>query len=146
MRVLCVADQDVVRYPQYLEAIQQMDVAYFEGCGNEFKANRIWFAAVENDKVLGYAAIAILHEQKLLFFSRAAVQPNARGRGIHKRLIKARLRKAKALTFGGKIKTIITYTVIDNVISANNLIKHGFRLYTPQTKWVGDVIYFSRAI
>lgn len=144
MRIVCVAELDKVYHPQYLESIKELDNRFFPGCGDEFRSNRIWFAAVENKKVLGYSAIALIPDQKLIFFSRAAVVPEARGKGIHKRLIKARLTKAKK--FAGKYHSIITYVVLDNVISGNNLIKHGFRLYTPQQQWAGDVIYFARKL
>lgn len=64
------------------------------------------------------------------YLCRAGVIPEYRGRGIQKRLIRVRERKAKALGW----PEVISDTNL-NPASANSLIACGFRTYTPEEPW-----------
>lgn len=77
------------------------------------------------------------------YFIRAGVLRPYRGKGIQKRMIKARLRMAKKVG----LKTCVTYVKGFNHASANSLIKCGFKLYSPQTKWGGkSALYFQKCL
>lgn len=76
-----------------------------------------------------------------VFLSSAGVLPCARGAGLQRRMIRARIQWAR--TMGAS--TVITYTVYDNYASIVNLLKCGFEFYTPHYRWVGkDVHYFIK--
>lgn len=65
------------------------------------------------------------------YLKRAGVLPEHRGQGLQRRLLKVRERKARELGW----VSVITDTT-DNVPSANNLIKAGYRLFEPPYgKW-----------
>lgn len=65
------------------------------------------------------------------FLSRACVDPAYRGQGIQKRLIRARVRRARKLG----CPRVVTYTHPGNVASINSLIACGFRA---AAQWHGD--------
>ena len=67
-----------------------------------------------------------------VYLCRAGVLKEHRGRGIQKRLIKARLKKAKALGMNWAITD--TY---NNPASANSIIACGFQCFDPTVPW-GD--------
>lgn len=64
------------------------------------------------------------------YFCRAGVLPTYRGRGLQKKLIRARMAKAKKLGWN----YVITDTT-DNPASSNSLISCGFKLYEPSKPW-----------
>ena len=68
------------------------------------------------------------------FMSRAGVLDEHQGKGLHKRLIRARIKYARV----HKYKCVWTYTHTGNAISSNNLIKMGFKTY--DAGWKGPFI------
>jgi GNAT superfamily N-acetyltransferase len=66
------------------------------------------------------------------YLCRAGVLPSHRGQGVQKRLIRARVRQARALGW----KWLITDTH-KNPASSNSLIACGFKLFEPSKPW-GD--------
>ena len=64
------------------------------------------------------------------YLCRAGVLPSHRGRGVQKRLIRVRIRQARALGW----KWLITDTY-ENPASANSLIATGFKMYEPSQPW-----------
>ena len=64
------------------------------------------------------------------YLCRAGVLSSHRGQGVQKRLIRARVRQARALGW----KWLITDTH-DNPASSNSLIACGFKLYEPSKPW-----------
>jgi GNAT superfamily N-acetyltransferase len=104
--------------------------------------SRYWWIAYIGKQEIGFAGVGIF-DNDAAFMCRAGVLPQFRSRGIHKRLIRTRLRYLKKLGF----KQAITYTSITNTRSANALIKCRFKMYRPAFAWAGDdVIYFSKNI
>lgn len=112
----------------------------FKGCPNEFKSNRDWWVVL-NDKgiIVGYCGS--IYSEGICIFNRAWVKKPYRGKGLHKKMIRIRLRAAKK-TSG----VAITYTITTNFASANNLISLGFRLYEPVYKYGGEVLYFMKTL
>lgn len=102
-----------------------------------------WWVAFDDGKPVAFAGVKITIRDRFAYFCRAGVLPSHRGRGLQARLIRARVAWAKKQG----IKQAITDTVIDNAPSSNNLIKCGFKLYTPESKWCGSqALYWSRKL
>lgn len=99
-----------------------------------------WWIAwdTEAHELAGYAG-AVWLSGSIYFLSRAGVARAYRGKGLQKRLIRARVaagRKAGATM-------IVTYTLPHNAASSNNLIACGFRTYNPFSAYGGgDAIYW----
>jgi GNAT superfamily N-acetyltransferase len=64
------------------------------------------------------------------YLCRAGVLESHRGRGLQKRLIRVRERKARKLGW-----THVVTDTYENPASANSLIKCGFRSYLPRNPW-----------
>jgi GNAT superfamily N-acetyltransferase len=64
------------------------------------------------------------------YLCRAGVLPSHRGQGVQKRLIRARVRQARALGWNW----LITDTY-QNPASSNSLINTGFKLFEPTKPW-----------
>jgi GNAT superfamily N-acetyltransferase len=93
--------------------------------------HEFWFAYDESNRVVGFASAKYLDGTKAVYLSRAAVHREARGAGLHKRLIRVRLQWAKSLG----CDLCITYTSTRNYRSMLNLVACGFRFeYTRSLK------------
>ena len=81
--------------------------------------------------------------QKCGYMCLAGVLPAYRGQGLQKRLIKARVKKARRLGW----TYLLTETILDNSHSQANLIDCGFRPYNPAKPW-GDpsAVYWRRKL
>jgi len=64
------------------------------------------------------------------YIARAGVLPPWRGYGLQKRLIKARIRRAKQIGW-----YYLFSDTFENPASSNSLISCGFRLYEPMKPW-----------
>lgn len=101
----------------------------------------VWFVAYDDDQPVAFAGARPTEgDPTSWFLCRSGVIESARGHGLQKRLIRARLRAIQAA--GGNIA--YTYTAIDNPASANSLIAEGFRAYVPEWRWAGDMNYWRR--
>jgi GNAT superfamily N-acetyltransferase len=70
------------------------------------------------------------------------VLPEFRGQGLQKRLIRIRLKTAKAIGMNWAVTD--TY---DNPASGNNMIACGFKLFIPSDPWgVGRTLYWRKRI
>lgn len=109
----------------------------------KFDDGTIWLLARDGMQPLGYAGLKV-YEPGSAYLNRAGVLPQYRGKGLQKKLVKARLRLAKKLG----VETVVTYTMSHNHASSNTLISCGFRLYEPKFPWVGteEVLYWKRCI
>lgn len=103
------------------------------------------FWVVKLDQLpVGFAtAKGLKYEPTVAYLDRAGLKPIAQGMGLHKHLIKVRLRYLKKLGY----KSVITYTLDNNLASANNLTACGFKLYQPDYRWADsdkkkEVLYF----
>lgn len=92
-----------------------------------------WWVAFRGRRPVGFCGIALREEGKTGYMTRAGVVAGARRQGIHKRLIRVRLRWARQM----KLSHVVTYTVSGNCGSSNNLIRAGFELYNPKEPWAG---------
>ncbi len=99
-----------------------------------------WWLAYVGDVAVGFAGLRDARtDPEAGFLCLAGVVPQARGRGLQRALIRARVAKARRL---GK-RRVISYTAAWNWRSANNLIACGFRQYMPVKVFGGgDVCYW----
>lgn len=105
-----------------------------------------WWVGFNSANVpVAYGGIKVVSgDPKTAFLSRAGVLDEARGQGLQRKLIDLRLRWARQQG----CSQVITYTHKDNTTSANNLIRSGFLLYSPEYAWVGReyFLYWTKTL
>lgn len=90
-----------------------------------------WIVYTEEGKPVGFAGLTRSAQwSNAGYMCRAGVLTAYQGHGLQKRLIQARVRKARTL----KWRWLLTDTT-DNPASSNSLIALGFRLYIPSIPW-----------
>lgn len=93
-----------------------------------------WIAFAVKDGLEEPVAVAgMCHsalEEGTFYLNRSCVMAEHRGNGLQKKLIMARVARAKELK-----GTYATSDSFENPPSANNLINCGFRAYNPQARW-----------
>ncbi len=98
-----------------------------------------WWGAYDGHDLVAYAGGRAL-PSGAYFLSRAGVLESHRGQRLQLKLIRARVRLARAQGFG----RIVTYTVPHNAPSMNSLIRAGFRTYDPEVYWAGESVVYWR--
>ena len=107
-------------------------------------ADHVYWIAVCDDKIAGYAGLELDREDGTRFgyLCRAGVLKPFRGRGIQRLLIQARDEEARKRGYAMNI----TYTADWNHASANNLIKEGYLLYSPEWRYgIRGALYFRKS-
>ena len=91
-----------------------------------------WYVAyTQNGEAAGFAGVVPSSRwSDTMYLCRAGVVLAHRGRGLQKRFIKARIRKAKALNMNWVISD-----TNQNPASANSLIAIGFKMFEPSQPW-----------
>jgi GNAT superfamily N-acetyltransferase len=99
------------------------------------------FAIDERREIAGFCGLTPTYaDPSLGYLKRAAVTKAHRGQGLQRRFVRVREAKARKLGMRG----IITDTS-DNPSSANNLIRCGYRIFTPQEPWgFRHTIYWTK--
>ena len=141
MRIYQVATPDNLS-DSVREKLDYLDSKTFEG-EPPYKKDGCYWWLVYDDKgeAVGFAGLKVLDglNKGLAFLCRAGVLPKASGHKLQRRLIRARIRKARKLG----VKEVITYTSMWNFKSAVNILKSGLRFYKPENLWAGHVLYFN---
>lgn len=101
-----------------------------------------WWLAMNGDEPVGFAGARYYPRYRAAFFVAAGVLPSHRRQGLHRRLIRARVRWAKQM---GAARAV-TYTMLYNAPSANGLIRERFRKSAAWCYAGSDVDYWERAI
>ncbi len=103
-----------------------------------------WWIAYDGDVAVGFAGLVHSpHYPKSGYLCRAGVSERAQGRGLQKRLIRARLSKARRLGW----PWVQSDTHSRNPASANSLIACRFKMFVPEKKWGGrDHVYWQRRL
>lgn len=128
-----------------MQLIKRLDRTVFTKEDAELKTeDTIFWIALLGDRPVGYAGLRPLtNGEPYTYFTRAGVLRYARGKGIHRRLIRVRLAWTKRHGYEGAM----TYTVDYNLRSANNLIRAGFELFAPSWEWAGEgCLYFFKEL
>jgi len=90
-----------------------------------------WLAYDDTGEPVAFAGMRpAVTDPEAVYFSRCGVLSGHRGYGLQRRLLSARRAYARVLGASRVITT--TY---GNPASANNLIRAGFRMYTPDAPW-----------
>jgi len=117
----------VANTPKLLRVVDRIDKVCLPGDHIDFSLDyQIFFLVQDQGKFLAYGAIELLNDHWLL--CGAGVLPEARGRGIQRLLIQARLKYAMA---NRADLPVHSYTIPMNSHSINNLIAEGFRSFAP---------------
>lgn len=98
------------------------------------KAAVWWLARAPDGSVAGYAAVMAWKPDHAAFLARVGVLPSHQGKGLQRRLIRARVRWAKSQG----LAMAYTYTLPHNPASSINLIREGFLPFWPTLAWGGD--------
>jgi len=118
-----------------LETLAAMNRECFsraEWCGRIRPDRGDWWIVTCDGKEAAYAGmVPSVRFHRAGYLIAAAVLPAYRGHGLHKRLVKARIKQARAYGW----TQLFTETINDNAHSANNLIECGFRQFKPDTPW-----------
>jgi GNAT superfamily N-acetyltransferase len=101
-----------------------------------------WHLLSPEREVAGFCSAVYLPSERSVFLSSACVFRAHRGKDLQRKLIRHRMRWAKAQ--GADV--VLTYTVDGNWPSAWNLLREGFHAYTPEYAWVGKAWYFKRKV
>lgn len=105
----------------------------------------VWFLLLHKGNPIAFGGIktSVIYP-KSQFLIRAGVRAAHTGHGLQRRLIRARLQYAIEET---NAPFVHSYTIVDNVPSANNLIKCGFKLWRPGELFAGEEhMYFKKDI
>lgn len=137
----------VRRYDNDRPLIEYLDSRLFtdEERVEDIDQSAWWVGFTEAGVPVAYGGIRLVNgDPTTAFLSRAGVLPEARGQGLQMKLLALRTRWARAQG----CSQIITYTHKDNIRSANNLIRSGFLLYSPEWPWVGndDFLYWMKTL
>ena len=90
-----------------------------------------WWVIYSFMKPVAFAGmVPIKGDDTSYYMCRAGVTRKHRGNGLQQRLIRVRIQKARQLG----LTRLVTSTYC-NPISSNNLIKAGFRMFTPVKGW-----------
>lgn len=124
-----------------LDLLNEFDQNWFNDGRITDKIGAHWWIAYVDDEPAGFAGMSVDKKSKQAFLCLVAVAPSFRRRGIHKRLIRHRVKYARRLN----LKRVVTYTAKNNFISANNMLSCGFKLYGPRCKYgFKDGLYFKK--
>lgn len=112
-------------------ALQWMDREIFRADshleGKDIQKAWWWIAYTNEDIPVGFAGLEYAYADRGRLCL-AGVMPWARGKGLQRRLIRVRERRARMLGW----KRLLTYTTTTNTPSANNLIRCGYLLWEPE--------------
>lgn len=102
-----------------------------------------WWLAHDGCKPVAFAGLTRSSKwSDAAYLCRAGVVASHRGKGLQRRLIAVRERKARALG----LRWLITDT-FDNPASGNSLIRAGFRLFSPSKPWAASgALYWRKRI
>lgn len=114
-------------YPMIEVAVGDWWIAY-ASCGAPAAFCALW-PSVHASGVRGYLA-------------RSAVLPGHRGKGLQRRMIRVRERRARTLGW----LDLVTDTNNDNPASANNMIRCGYHIWNPPIRWGNETSIYWRKL
>lgn len=127
-------------------AVLPLDQECFPSDYRPVLENSLWWVVWCGKEPVGYAGLRVCEgaqNKGLGFLSRAGVIGKHRGRGLQKRLIRAREAEARALG----LTELVTYVAHWNCASINSLAACGYKHYRPATKWGGkEAVYLRKRL
>ncbi len=127
MAAYSIRQVDGDEYADEIERLQDAtDLAHWK-----YEQSTHWWLAFLDEHPVAYAAyVEARTNPGTVYLCRAGVLPQCRGAGLQRRLVGVRERHARKHGYVGAVSD--TY---DNPHSANNLIRCGYRMFTPSHKW-----------
>ena len=118
-------------------------LTFFDGAPvPEFDHGHWWLAHCETEPAAFAGIIPAIYVRNAGYFCRVGVLKKHRGEGLQLRLMRALEARAR---LNGWCSVISDTT--DNVSSANNFIRAGYRLYQPQVPWAwSNTLYWRKLI
>lgn len=117
------------------------DRIFGDGFELPFDQHYCWLVYYDGEPI-GYASMREC-EPRVVFLSRVGVLPEHRGHGLQKKLIKARCKLAKELSY----RWAITYTSLENAPSFESLQQCSFKMYLPEYRWAGvNFVYWRKQL
>lgn len=107
-----------------------------------------WVAYDDEGSPVGFATArpARFDPDGTLFLARAGVLVEHRGRGLHKRLLMARIRYGISEGY----ERLVTYVLLGNTASMRNLVRAKFLPYKPAVEWWDgaeeEAVFFERQL
>lgn len=103
-----------------------------------------WWIVSRGGKEAAYCGIVPSYQTPNAgYLSAAAVLPEFRGHGLHRRMLRVRIKHAREMGW----TQLFTETIFDNVYSANTMIKCGFLQFKPKVPWGSPyAVYWRRDI
>lgn len=102
-----------------------------------------WWIAYEGTVPIAFAGVAQSRKwSDTGYLCRSGVLPSHRGKGLQKRLLRVRERKARQLGWNWLVSD-----TFDNPASSNSLIACGFRIFKPTAPWsFNGAIYWRKKL
>lgn len=102
-----------------------------------------WWLAYHGDDAVAFAGVVpATYARNSGYFSRVGVLQRHWGKGLQLRLMRAVEARGRRLGWDG-----IVSDTTDNLVSANNFIKAGYRLYAPEMPWAwSHTLYWRRSL
>lgn len=142
----CTVDMFSFRRTKNKDMVLKLNNSIFPSDPIYLNASSLMWLLKMGDMPVGFAtAKGVTYEKGVAFLDRAGLKPVAQGNGLHRHMISVRLKLLKKIGY----HTVITYTLHDNLASANNLTKCGFKLYQPNYRWADsekkrECLYFIK--
>jgi RimJ/RimL family protein N-acetyltransferase len=124
-------------------AVLPLDQECFPSDHRPVLENSLWWVVWCGKEPVGYAGLRVCENTQnkgLGFLSRAGVVAKHRGKGLQKRLVRAREAEARALG----LTDLVTYVAHWNSASINSLIACGYKFYRPADRWAGSSSVYLR--
>lgn len=116
---------------KHAEALRALHTLTFPLDSQEDYSEGWWWLVYLDGEPVAFAGMRHAYtETDAVYLSRCGVLSGHRGHGLQRRLLAVRLRLARSIGF-----VAVVTTTYDNPASGNNLIRAGFRLYTPDSPW-----------
>lgn len=123
------------------QILSDLDAQTFPTDTPEPLQGRYWWLVTNlKGQPVGFAGMKEWTDGKSMYFCRAGVLARHRQRGLHRRMISARVKYARRLG----AQSVLTYTSHQNSTSINSLIARGFKAFVPDEKWAGSGFCYWR--
>ncbi len=118
-------------------------LTFFDGASiPEFDRGHWWLVSHETAPAAFAGVVLSTHANNAGYFCRVGVLRKHCGRGLQLRLMRALESRARQNRW-----SYVVSDTTDNLISANNFIRAGYRLYQPQTPWAWpNSLYWRKSI
>lgn len=128
---------------KYIEILDILETKTLPNDARCIKTGAYWWVAYYKGVPVGFSGLLEFPRLDAAFLYRTGVLKDYRGLGLQRKFI--RLREQQAIKDG--YRRIITYTIRENLRSANNLIKSGYTLYTPKKDYgPKNALYFEKVL